>query len=390
MNNSINAKYYDGISSEEKQIIILFDDSMKEFRFETENGNLFVWNLKDLQFEIYGNFLEIKNKNCLDSTLKIEDNKFSRKFYQAMKKNKHVGIHRRLLNLNFSKIILITILVIGVISSIYFYVLPPIAEKSATLLPESFDNQIGEIAMEAYMDGYIHEGAIDTEKTKYLQKHYYLLLTEKTKTAAIKDLIENKPVFVVGAGPSLLSCIPILKKYKKITKIVADGAVQALIENSLRPNIVVTDLDGDVNALKKTGRTNTIMVVHAHGDNSDKLHLVKNFKNCIGTTQTKPIGKIQNFGGFTDGDRCVFLANHFKDKKIILLGMDFGTTIGKYSKPRVINRNIKIAKLRCGKKLLEWLAQKSGSELYSTTAMKGFTKIKYREIDNIITSKNAF
>ena len=217
-----------------------------------------------------------------------------------------------------------------------------------------------------------------------------LLLTEKTKTAAIKDLIENKPVFVVGAGPSLLSCIPILKKYKKITKIVADGAVQALIENSLRPNIVVTDLDGDVNALKKTGRTNTIMVVHAHGDNSDKLHLVKNFKNCIGTTQTKPIGKIQNFGGFTDGDRCVFLANHFKAKKIILLGMDFGTTIGKYSKSRVINRNIKIAKLRCGKKLLEWLAQKSGSELYSTTAMKGFTKIKYREIDNIITSKNAF
>ena len=153
---------------------------------------------------------------------------------------------------------------------------------------------------------------------------------------------------------------------------------------------MVTDLDGDINALKKTGRTNTIMVIHAHGDNSDKLHIVKNFKNCIGTTQTKPIGKIQNFGGFTDGDRCVFLANHFKAKKIILLGMDFGTAIGKYSKPRVINRNIKIAKLRCGKKLLEWFAQKSGSELYSTTAMKGFTKIKYREIDNIITSKNAF
>jgi len=217
-----------------------------------------------------------------------------------------------------------------------------------------------------------------------------LLLTKRTRTAAIKDLIENKPVFVVGAGPSLLSCIPILKKYKKITKIIADGAVRAIIENGLRPDIVVTDLDGDINALKKTGRTNTIMVVHAHGDNSDKLYLVKNFKNCIGTTQTKPTGRIHNFGGFTDGDRCVFLANHFKAKKIILLGMDFGTTIGKYSKPRVINRKIKIAKLRCGKKLLEWLAQKSGSELYSTTAMKGFTKIKYREIDNIITSKNAF
>ena len=76
-----------------------------------------------------------------------------------------------------------------------------------------------------------------------------LLLTEKTRTATIKDLIENKPVFVVGAGPSLLSCIPILKKYKKITKIIADGAVRAIIENGLRPDIVVTDLDGDIIAL---------------------------------------------------------------------------------------------------------------------------------------------
>jgi len=213
-----------------------------------------------------------------------------------------------------------------------------------------------------------------------------LLLTKKTRTAPIKDLIENKPVFVVGAGPSLLSCIPILKKYKKITKIVADGATRAIIENGLKPDIVVTDLDGDIKSLKKVGRTNTLMVVHAHGDNADKIHLVKNFKNCIGTTQTKPAGRINNFGGFTDGDRCVFLANHFKAKKIILLGMDFGTRIGKYSKVSVVNRNTKIAKLRRGKKLLEWLVQKSKSEFYSTTEIKGFTKINLRSIDNIITN----
>ena len=226
----------------------------------------------------------------------------------------------------------------------------------------------------------------DSQSCKLLDS----LLPKKTPIVKIRNLVENKPVFVVGAGPSLPSCISILKKYKKITKIVADGATRAIIENSLKPDIVVTDLDGDIKSLKKAGRTNTVMVVHAHGDNSEKIHLVKNFKNCIGTTQTKPVGKVHNFGGFTDGDRCVFLASHFKAKKIILLGMDFGTRIGKYSKSTVNNRNIKIAKLRCAKKLLEWLAQKSGSELYSTTTMKGFTKIKSREIDNIITSKNAF
>jgi len=226
----------------------------------------------------------------------------------------------------------------------------------------------------------------DSQSCKLLDS----LLPKKTPIVKIRDLIENKPVFVVGAGPSLPSCISILKKYKKITKIVADGATRAIIENGLKPDIVVPDLDGDIKSLKKVGRTNTLMVVHAHGDNNEKIHLVKNFKNCIGTTQTKSMGMVHNFGGFTDGDRCVFLANHFKAKKIILLGMDFGTRIGKYSKSTVINRNIKIAKLRCAKKLLEWLAQKSGSELYSTTTMKGFTKIKSREIDNIITSKNAF
>jgi hypothetical protein len=226
----------------------------------------------------------------------------------------------------------------------------------------------------------------DTQSCKLLDS----LLPKKTRIAEIKDLIEKKPVFVVGAGPSLPSSISILKKHKKITKIVADGATKAIIENGLKPDIVVTDLDGDIKSLKKAGRTNTIMVVHAHGDNSEKIHFVKNFKNCIGTTQTKPLGKIHNFGGFTDGDRCVFLANHFKAKKIILLGMDFGTRVGKYSKSTVVNRTIKIKKLRRGKKLLEWLAQKSESKLYSTTKIRGFTKINFQDIDNIITGKNAF
>jgi len=226
----------------------------------------------------------------------------------------------------------------------------------------------------------------DTQSCKLLDS----LLPKKIRIAEIKDLIEKKPVFVVGAGPSLPSCISILKKYKKITKIVADGATKAIIENGLKPDIVVTDLDGDIKSLKKAGRTNTIMVVHAHGDNSEKIHFVKNFKNCIGTTQTKPMGKVHNFGGFTDGDRCVFLANHFKAKKIILLGMDFGTRIGKYSKTRVISRTTKIKKLRRGKKLLEWLAKKSKSNLYSTTKIKGITKINLRDIDNMITCKNEF
>ena len=183
----------------------------------------------------------------------------------------------------------------------------------------------------------------------------------------IKKTIRGQTVFIIGAGPSLSRSISTLKKYQNITKIVADGAVQALIEHKIKPQILVTDLDGDIASIKKIGRTKIPIIIHAHGNNYDKLDIVSKLQNKIGTTQTEKFGKLENFGGFTDGDRCVFLAENFHAKKIILFGMDFGDKIGKYSKKKVMDRKTKLKKLEYGKKLLEWLAKESDSELYTTS-----------------------
>lgn len=197
----------------------------------------------------------------------------------------------------------------------------------------------------------------------------------------IRKIIHGKPVFVIGAGPSLSAALPILKKYKNITKICADTAITALIQNGIRPQIVVTDLDGDLETLQKIGRTKSIMVVHAHGDNSDRLEYARGFKNCIGTTQTKKVGKIHNFGGFTDGDRCVFLADFFGAGKIFLFGMDFGTRIGRHSNTEKSDRVTKLKKLKHGKMLLEWLAPQTDSDLFTLSKpIRGFKKITYREL----------
>jgi len=188
-------------------------------------------------------------------------------------------------------------------------------------------------------------------------------------------LIEGKTVFVIGSGPSLSTAIPRLKKYKKSIKIAADSSVKPLVENGIIPDIIITDLDGDESTLKNIAKTKSIFVVHAHGDNIEKLDLVKKFKNCIGTTQSKPFSKIQNFGGFTDGDRGVFLANHFKAKKIILFGMDFGNKIGKFSNTKKRERQTKLMKLKKGESLLEWLSTFTKSELFTTSkSIKGFKK----------------
>ena len=152
------------------------------------------------------------------------------------------------------------------------------------------------------------------------------ILKKTNVNKKIISLIKGKTVFVIGSGPSLTSAIPKLKNYKKIVKIVADSSIKPLVENGIIPDIIVTDLDGDIKTLEKIGKTNSIFVVHAHGDNIEKLEFAKKFKNCIGTTQSTPFDKIKNFGGFTDGDRGVFLANHFQAKKIILIWNGFRRT----------------------------------------------------------------
>ncbi len=206
------------------------------------------------------------------------------------------------------------------------------------------------------------------------------LLEKQFSVAKLKKMIFAKPVFVIGAGPSLQFAIPILKKYNNITKICADTALTPLLQNGITPQIVVTDLDGDPTSLLKIAKK-CMVVIHAHGDNIERLNFAKNFKNCIGTTQTKKIGKIHNFGGFTDGDRCVFLAEYCKAAKIFLFGMDFGSQIGKYSKTKKLDKKIKLKKLRFAKMLLEWMAPKAHSDLFTLSKpIRGFKKITYRQL----------
>ena len=222
----------------------------------------------------------------------------------------------------------------------------------------------------------------DRESANYLDS----ILEESDNYEKISEIVRGQDVFVIGAGPSLSRCIPKLKEMKKTIKIVADSALKPLLENNIIPDIVVTDLDGDIESLEKIGKTKCIMVVHAHGDNLEKISMVRKFKNCVGTTQSKKYKKITNFGGFTDGDRCVFLANHFRARKIILVGMDFGEKIGKYSLTKKSDRKIKLKKLKKGEELLTWLSSFTKSELFTVSRpINGFKKISLGEVDIIIT-----
>jgi uncharacterized Rossmann fold enzyme len=116
------------------------------------------------------------------------------------------------------------------------------------------------------------------------------LLKRKNDKKEFQTIIKGKTVFIIGAGPSLTKSLKYIKKSKNVKKIVADGAVRALLEKNIKPDILVTDLDGDVKSIEKIGKTKIPIIVHAHGDNYDELGMVKKLKNVTGSTKTEKIG----------------------------------------------------------------------------------------------------
>jgi len=172
----------------------------------------------------------------------------------------------------------------------------------------------------------------------------------------LETVISGRTVNIFGVGPSLER----LKSIPTGINIACDGASSFLLEKGVVPDIVVTDLDGRIDDLLSSDREGALIVLHAHGDNQNRVakHGPK-FKNLFGTTQTETFGNLLNFGGFTDGDRAVFLTEHFKPSLIRLYGMDFDSPPGRYSFTEPDAVEVKKKKLKWAKKLVEYLIANS-------------------------------
>ena len=155
----------------------------------------------------------------------------------------------------------------------------------------------------------------DEESAKLLDE---ILSTEGCLTLDdLSQIVGFSDKFIVfGAGPSLKEHILMLKEeydLKDYVLVAADGATTALIEQKIAPDIVATDLDGNLDDILLANFRGANIVIHAHGDNMDKIaSLTPFFTSVLGTTQAQPIGNLYNFGGFTDGDRDNSCRNGFR------------------------------------------------------------------------------
>jgi len=133
---------------------------------------------------------------------------------------------------------------------------------------------------------------------------------------------------VVGCGGNIyreLALLTTIRDQLDFVTIAAGSTVRLLHDKGINPDVVVTDLDGDVNSLINASRRGAIVVIHAHGDNIEEVYkytpLIQG--SVIGSTQVEPRPFVYNFGGFTDGDRGLFILYHAGVTKAILVGFDF-------------------------------------------------------------------
>lgn len=178
----------------------------------------------------------------------------------------------------------------------------------------------------------------------------------KSSSLSLLDPYKNKSAYVIGNGPELEKSLHDLKK-DRIT-IVADSALPVFMEKLGVPDIVVTDLDGDIESLTEAHEMGCLVVLHSHGDN---MGLIREYApmftgNSLGTTQSEPLYNVFNFGGFTDGDRGAFLGDFLKSPTITLVAFDFDNATRKEGSD--IARKKK--KLKWARILLEDLAMERG------------------------------
>jgi len=170
---------------------------------------------------------------------------------------------------------------------------------------------------------------------------------------ALEDLdFGGDTVAVVGAGPSLDSELDTVRAAD--TVVAASDAADRLRSAGLAVDCMVTDLDEESDVARELTDEGTPVAAHAHGDNRPALRervprLAVEW--VLPTTQAVPAGPVVNPGGFTDGDRAAFLADHCGAAELRFAGWDFDD-------PGV--DSLKARKLDWAERLLRWLERRRG------------------------------
>jgi len=158
-------------------------------------------------------------------------------------------------------------------------------------------------------------------------------------------------VLICGGGPTLADDLSAMDVSHPV--VAADSATTIVLDAGIKPDYIVTDLDGLVEDQLEMNARGAPVFVHAHGDNMPALrkHVGEFSGLVVGTCQCAPPEHVFNFGGFTDGDRAACICAELGSRELSLVGFDFENPSEKAGK----SRDIKRRKLVWARRIIEEL-----------------------------------
>lgn len=159
------------------------------------------------------------------------------------------------------------------------------------------------------------------------------ILAELTSGAVFDPdqlVFDGEQVAIAGGGPSLVHHTSDSEEFSRLKQadhvVAVSGAVDVCCRADIAIDLVVTDLDTDPETAVGLTHEGIPVAVAAHGDNIPALREYvpeMNHQNVLPTTQAEPHNQVVNVGGFTDGDRAAFIADHCGADRLLFPGWDF-------------------------------------------------------------------
>ncbi|MBN2765806.1 MAG: M48 family metallopeptidase [Paludibacteraceae bacterium] len=158
------AVFFDGTSSVAYPVHPYADNRLNILVFETHKHAKTEWELSQIRFENYDDILEVRHPLYPAALLKITDPVFINELLTLLDRRGHVGWYHKLLHQSVAFYISATVALLAMAVLGYIYLVPYVAEKSVSLIPESFDHYISQ----DILTDYIYKNDMDEERSKTL------------------------------------------------------------------------------------------------------------------------------------------------------------------------------------------------------------------------------
>ncbi|MEN9909397.1 MAG: hypothetical protein RLZZ540_2546 [Bacteroidota bacterium] len=258
MNNKTTAVFYDGNSSVPQQVELSLHTLNGTLEFQLANGSTCKWFIKEITFDKRTTGLHLEHGTEILQHIKIKDVDFIKLIQYFRKEQGHISWYQKIIDLGFATHLGIAVVIMAIIGLCYIYVIPWVAEKSVVLIPEEYDDRLGNSAWagnEYFMD-------VDSQKTKLLNdfaKQLNLQNTKSLKFTVVKSDEINAFALPNGSIVVFTGILKEMKDYDELVGLLGHEASHVnnrhsmkMLCRSLSGYLFVSVILGDANGIMAT------------------------------------------------------------------------------------------------------------------------------------------